>query len=318
MLVYDGIGTEAGALLIGRVIADRGLGEPKVGESTATKITRLRRLLSSHPLENTAVELRAAGRHVRVRTDSRGFFRWRVPGPLPVGEHRVQAHLAAGHRHRVLPGRLFIYPKRPGTLWISDIDDTVLETDVRHKVQMIRGLLTTSAIELNSFPGVAPVLWQSRKAGDALAFVSGSPWQLQPRLRTFMAHRGLPRAPFFLKRIGIGDDTDALFGQGDYKRRQLELLLTLLPGYRVVCFGDSGEHDPEVYRALQLRHPKRVVAVLIHDVGGLQAQDPRVAGQFLFRQWPAAERWLRGRGLLTALTVPTAAPLPGTTTPAAR
>ncbi|MCO4764047.1 MAG: DUF2183 domain-containing protein [Myxococcales bacterium] len=307
VLVYDGIGTEAGALVLGRVIEDRGLDVPKAGESTLRKANRLRRLLASHPLAKATVAISGAGKTAKLQTDERGFFKWRVPGGLEVGVHRVTARLTRGQQQRPVPGQLTVYPKAPGVLWVSDIDDTVLATDVRHKARMIKGLLTTNALELQSFPGVVDVLRAGKAAGHALAFVSGSPWQLQPRLRRFMAHRDLRRAPFFLKRIGLGDDADALMGQDGYKRRQLERLLKLLPGYKVICFGDSGEHDPEIYRALQKRHPGRVLGVLIHDVGGLKPKDPRVAGQVAFRKWPMALAWLERKGLLrTRKTAPTA------------
>lgn len=314
VLVYDGIGTASGALVLGRAVEDRGLDAPKPNESTSRKMTRLRRMIDSHPLVHTRILLRTAGRRKYVKTDARGFFRWKLRGPLPTGTHRVEAELTNGARHRVFPGQLAIFPKKPGTLWVSDIDDTVLKTGVRNKARMIKGLLTHNALELDSYPGAPNLMRRGVASGRALAFVSGSPWQLQPRLRRFMAHRGLPRAPLFLKRIGLGEDTDALFGQGEYKKRQLERLLSLLPGYRVVCFGDSGEHDPEVYRALQRRHPKRVVAVLIHDVGGLQPLDPRVAGQFRFKRWKAAHSWLRAKGLLTPLVQRGSTRLPKATT----
>lgn len=115
------------------------------------------------------------------------------------------------------------------------------------------------------------------------AFISGSPWQLQPRLRRFLRHAGLPRVPLFLKRINLGSDVDAFFDQSAYKQRQLEQLLQLLPSYRVICFNDSSEHDPEVYRALQRRHPEQIQAISIHDVGGLKPRDPQLKDQFQFR-----------------------------------
>lgn len=323
-MLYDGIGTQQGGLVLGRVIEDRGLDAPKDAEPTTRKIRRLRRLLDSHPLPNAAVDLRVASRRGRVRTDKRGYFTWRVAGPLPIGHHQVQATLAGGRLHRVLPGELQIFPSYPagsgqrGVLWVSDIDDTVLRTQVRHKLRMLKGLLTRNARELQAFVGAAEVMRRGAASGVALAFVSGSPWQLQPRLRGFFRHARLPRAPLFLKRIGFGSDADALLDQGEYKRRQLERLLALLPNYDVVCFGDSGEHDPEVYRALQRRHPKLVRAVLIHDVGGLKANSPRLRGQVRFRRWPQAERWLERHGLLPRLATTAATPARTTAAPAPR
>ncbi len=39
---------------------------------------------------------------------------------------------------------------------------------------------------------------------------------------------------------------EKLLAHEDYKRKQIERVIKLLPGYRLVLIGDSGERDPEV------------------------------------------------------------------------
>jgi phosphatidate phosphatase APP1 len=43
-------------------------------------------------------------------------------------------------------------------------------------------------------------------------------------------------------------------------------ILKLLPNRRFVLVGDSGEKDPEIYRFLAKRYPRRIAAILIRNM----------------------------------------------------
>ncbi|MES2569253.1 MAG: App1 family protein, partial [Verrucomicrobiota bacterium] len=65
-----------------------------------------------------------------------------------------------------------------------------------------------------------------------------------------------------LKAFALGGDLATL----EQKIRQITSLMIHLPRRRFILIGDSGEKDPEVYRAIQRLFPAQVEKILIRDV----------------------------------------------------
>jgi phosphatidate phosphatase APP1 len=301
VVIFDGFGTPARARVWGRVLEDKGFSAPKKKESRWRRLKRSYRLLESDEVPNAKVALRVGqGKPAALLSDKEGLFSLELVG-LPVGRHPVTARLP-GHRGplRVMAGQIVVAPTKPGVAVLSDIDDTVLKTGVGNKLKLIKKVLFGNAHQLKSFP-YAPALYRELAArGYPLVFVSGSPINLYPRLRTFFRLRRFPRGSMRLKNLGLGKGSDSLFAQKAYKLAKLREAAALLPGYRFVLIGDSGEKDPEIYRALKKALPRRVVSVLIHNVNKAEAKAPRFAGQLLFGDYRQAARALRKGKLLSA------------------
>ncbi len=307
IVLYDGFGTVDGATLGGRVLEDQGLDRPRRNESWYRRVKRSVQLLESDEIPHAELELKVLGRRQRIKADKEGLFRLALKGPLPAGEHRVSARLLrTKRRQRTIEGRLQVWPRARSkgsaapVAVVSDIDDTVLESGVTNKKKLIWRLLTRNATQLKSYAG-APALYRALRArGYPIVFVSGSPVNLYPRLRHFFARQRFPRAPMLLKNLGLSKGSDKLFGQRAYKLRQIATVQRLLPGYRLLLIGDSGEKDPEIYAAVQRQAPERVVATLIHRVTDEKASSRRFAGQLLFARYAEAARELRRRRLIAA------------------
>ena len=281
----------------GRVVVDPGLAPPGKEEGKLAKLRRTIAVMESDELPRAKVELSVLGRRVRATADDEGFFTLDLAGPLKQGNHRVNARLLGKSRkYRAPPGRLLIWPRKPGIAVISDIDDTVLQTGVTSKARMLRKVLFSNAHDLNSYSN-APSLyrvWAGR--GYPVVYVSGSPFNLYPRIIGFMRLKGFPQSPLFLKNFG----TDSLTEQVAYKLSRIGQAMALLPGYRFILVGDSGEKDPEVYRQVQGLHPKQVMATLIHRVTNEDMTSLRFKGQLLFNFYSGLARVLKEKGLLNA------------------
>jgi phosphatidate phosphatase APP1 len=234
-----------------------------------------------------------------VTSDEEGLFRLDLPGPLPVGRHPVKATLHDDERRfRVAPASLQVFAAKPGVAVISDIDDTVLDSQVRSKRKLVWKVLTSNARKLKTFAG-APELYRAlAKKGYPIVFVSGSPINLYTRLRRFFGLRGFPAAPLMLKNLGRGEGSDSLLEQQAYKLKRIDEVAALLPGYRLILIGDSGEKDPEIYARAAKKRPKQVKAILIHDVTGEKQSASRFRGQLLFKRYARAAGQLRKQALL--------------------
>lgn len=302
IVIYNGIGTTAAARLWGRVLEDKGPGAVAAGESKLRKLQRSWHELESDEIEHAQLSVRVLGRAYPVRADDEGLFELELRGPLPPGSHPVDAAMS-DRPFRVERGQLLVWPARPGVAVVSDIDDTVLQTGVGNKVRMMKRVLFSNALDLKTFEG-APELYRCwRRRGYPLIFVSGSPVNLYSRLTQFLTVHGFPEAALLLKNLGAGKGADALTEQQEYKLRRVRQVQALLPGYRLLLVGDSGEKDPEVYAEVRRADEKGVAGIFIHRVTADRPDSPRLRGELLFNDYPSLARELGKRRALTAAEV---------------
>ena len=119
-----------------------------------------------------------------------------------------------------------------------------------------------------------PALYRSWKQtlGDRVQFhvVSAGPWQLNEPLRQFTQEAGFPPFSWQMRSVDINAANlrELTAKPYDFKVPAIEELMRLFPKRHVVCVGDSGEQDPEVYAKILSEFPDRVDAVFIRDVGG--------------------------------------------------
>lgn len=184
---------------------------------------------------------------------------------------------------RVFAGRLqFI--GRSGVSVVSDIDDTIKDSNVTDKPQLA---LNTFVRDFRAASGMA-ALYQRWAASGPVAFhyVSGSPFQLYPDLAAFVQKEAFPAGSVHLRKFRLKDRSllDFFGDPRQFKLRTIRPLLDRFRGRQFVLVGDSGEKDPEVYAQLARECPN-VVAILIRRVTNEDLTTPRLAS--LFEPLPA-------------------------------
>ncbi len=165
---------------------------------------------------------------------------------------------------------------------VSDIDDTVKVTEIPAGRRAV--LRNTFLREFRAAEGMRErylkFVEEAGPAGDVcFHYVSGSPWQLYELLARFLIDESrFPAGTFHMKNLrknllepGALDTIKAFAVGGDLatldqKVRQITQLMLNLPGRRFILVGDSGEKDPEVYRAIRELFPAQVQKVFIRDV----------------------------------------------------
>ena len=235
------------------------------------------------------IQLQVGTQTFTALTDHDGVFE--VEGAitgarLRPGPNSVLAVALDDRGHHAVParGQVFILPATPAVAVISDIDDTVVVSNITSKRGMIKTALFSNAAQLRATPGTAEALRRAASAGAVATFyLSGSPQNFADRIEEFFRINGFPAGPVLLKNFG----TDPTFDQVRYKTSHLERILAAHPKTRFVLLGDSGERDPEIYAALRTRHPDRVVAIVIREVPGGDNQPSRFAGMTLVPDFSA-------------------------------
>lgn len=204
-----------------------------------------------------------------TRTDDEGYWSLAMNQPLALapGWHEIETTPPASS-----PAALLVADPAALLGIISDLDDTVLVSDVLDKRALLKNTLAVPPENRVPVSGLAEhyqrlLLLNPTPAATPVFYVSASPKQLTDNLRGFLRHHGFPRGVLHLKELS-DNSTDSLLGsdQTAYKSRALEAILLAFPNTRFALFGDDGEHDPEIYDALREKFPDRVAGIWIRRV----------------------------------------------------
>ena len=272
--VYRGFGTAERARIMGRVLevdhtTPSGAGDPR-WRNVFAALGRF----ESDEVPGARVALRYGDTVKEVVTDQEGYFTAWVDGTAPeeagTGWRRVSADVIepAGLSGE---GRILVPSASARVGIISDLDDTVIRTGVRRLVRMLAATFLENARTRLPFPGVA-AFYQALHAGATgsapapIFYVSSSPWNMHDFLLEFLEIRGIPVGPLLLRDWTMTRETFLPRGHHSHKTEAIELIFATYPDLPFILIGDSGQHDPEIYREMARRHPGRVPAIYIRDV----------------------------------------------------
>ena len=161
-------------------------------------------------------------------------------------------------------GRVQLIPSQ-GLSVISDIDDTIKESMVANKRQLLRN---TFLKDFRSVHGMAELYQRWHQAGAELHYVSSSPWQLFQALKQLQMEHGFPEGTIHLRNFRLRDQLlkRVLIIRRRGKATAIRRMFKNFPHRRFVLVGDSGEKDPEIYRKIFRKYGGRIDGVFIRDV----------------------------------------------------
>jgi len=269
--LYTAFGTADGYSLEGRVIEQRGHAATTASDSWFANLWRSMRRIVSDEFENFRVELSIAEYHWFVSTDAEGYFRVDV-GPeksLASGWHTV--HATSADHSVTTAGSLLIVDNANPLGIISDMDDTLLVSDVNHKAQLLANTFLKNAQQRIAVAGAADALRRLLASNPAptsaaIVYLTASPKQLYANIEEFLDVQSFPRGVLIAKRVTDDKTTEPLFDQYAYKTAKIEDIFRRIPQTKFILLGDDGEKDPETYRDIAAKFPARVAVVYIRKV----------------------------------------------------
>lgn len=272
---YRGYGSRTELFLIGRVFrqsTDAGRAAPA---SAWRHVKDIGRRVARRGLAGAVVHARFGSAEQWVETDADGYFRLHLHLPDPPEPGRLWHWVDVVLREpEVVEARAQVYIPPPECRYvvISDIDDTVMFTGVANRAAMLWRLFVQGARSRVAFPGVAG-FYRALHAGvsgdqhNPMLYVSRGPWGLYDILDEFFRLHRIPVGPIlFLREWGLRWTRPLPRKATDHKRLLIDNMLALYKDLPFVLIGDSGQHDPEVYRDIVDRHRDRVLAVYIRNV----------------------------------------------------
>jgi phosphatidate phosphatase APP1 len=263
----------------GRVLRDRGI-RLTPGKTSWQNLKKSIKRFGSKEIPGVRIKVRFGQDEFEVISDHEGYFTIdrAVQSTLDRDQHRWHeitfSFLDAGSEFpldKVFTGKLLSPDQKASFGVISDIDDTILKTDVTSllKIRMLVNTLLKSARQRQSVEGMSDLLkflcWKDPQIENPVWYVSNSPWNVYDLLQDFLALQEFPRGPVMLRDYGMHLLRNKPMEQ-KHKYRTLETIFRLNQDLGFILIGDNTSNDVDFYLRAAREFPKQVKAVYIRKV----------------------------------------------------
>lgn len=280
LIPYRGTGNRKEAFVSGRLIENRNIRPAREQDSRWNNLRAMYKRFESNEIPGARVQADFYGEKLETTTDEEGYFHFRLSVPAHI-DSRLTAHPVhfrlldkiGNNKGPVLADSFIHIPQEKSDYGIiSDIDDTVLQTSATSFIRMIQQTFLYNARTRLPFKGVAAfyrALHEGKEIDETnnpLYYVSSSPWNLYDMLEDFLEIQQIPPGPLLLRDLGLKPDTLFSSGHKNHKLKQIEKIFSLTGNLPFILIGDSGQKDPEIYREVIRKYPKRVHVAYIRDV----------------------------------------------------
>jgi phosphatidate phosphatase APP1 len=272
---YRGWVTREKAVVLGRaVLADVAL------EAMLERSPRVIRVAYERfgTLESSPVPVQVAWEEQSTTTssDSGGFVdvSFPVQGTPPLHTTRAQLSLHGAAGAATVAEIFGLHPAAAFGV-ISDIDDTVLETELSNPYKRVLQLIYSEQRMRLPFDGIASLYQALSQQNNPIFYVSNAPWNLYAHVAELLDHHQIPKGPLLLRDSRIAERVvrDEASGQVlVHKQRALRRIVEDHPQLNFVLLGDSSRRDPLRYVEVAEAFPGRVAAIYIRRVSGVLAR----------------------------------------------
>lgn len=271
---YLGYGTSNRLNLRGRVLEDKGITHATDNDTLWKNLHNMYLRFASDEIAGARVSAHFGEHQVSVVADDEGFFEveMNLQTPLKPTQHWYDVALQLdGYpgqpQAQAAPaqGSVLVPPPDAHFAIISDIDDTVLQSDVIHVLRLARNVFLENAHTRLPFAGVAAFYRALQSQGNPIFYLSSSPWNIYDLLIDFFDVRRIPLGPLFLTDLGLSPMQFISPSHKDHKQAWITRLLETYTALPFILLGDSSQKDPEIYMEAALANPGRILAIYIRD-----------------------------------------------------
>lgn len=269
---YRSYGTTQRLLVLGRALEDEGHLPADPAHSRWRNFREALKRFAADPISHARVTASYGGESVTFEADDEGFLHhWlSLPAPLTTtGWNEVSLRLANDPAARPGTAHVLVPSAHARYGVISDLDDTVLQSNVDTPLHAARLMLFENARTRLPFAGVAAfyralVAGRSGDDGNPIFYISSSPWNVHGVLADFLDAQGIPLGPLLLR---DWDLAPSLVRNAGHKAVLMREVFTSFPAMPFILVGDTSQEDPEIYADAVREHPDRILAIYIRDVG---------------------------------------------------
>lgn len=273
---YLGYSSDHRLYLNGRVLEDEKI-TTEENETFARTIWNNFKRLESDEVRNVPITLEIGQLIHQTMTDREGYFTFdqKEGISLSSSEHWLKIILKANFIYRrkeyqlSQSGEIYLPSSEAVFGIISDIDDTILHTDVLSRLKMLRNTLLKNAYGRQPLPGMSAWLNGLRKGPNGyfqnpVFYVSRSPRNIFDYLSTFLTINDFPKGPILLRDFGkTGYRPDNYAG---HKKDEINRILLSYPELPFILIGDIADRDPEIYRSFQEKYPHQIIGIYLRNI----------------------------------------------------
>src|SRR5688572_6445216 len=266
LLPYRGWVTPEKAVVLGRtVLADVAL------EARLAHMPRLARVAYERflTLETSAAAVRVSwsGQELSASSDAAGFIdvSFALSQP-PLEKTHAQLRLAADSAATAtgtaaVSAEVFGLSPAASFGVISDIDDTVLDTELTNPYKRALQLIYSEQRMRLPFDGIAALYQAFAQRNNPIFYVSNAPWNLYGHVAELLDQHEIPKGPLLLRDSRLAERIVPESPGGEllvHKQRALRRIVTDHPRLPFVMLGDSSRRDPLRYVEVAEAYPGRV------------------------------------------------------------
>ncbi len=175
--------------------------------------------------------------------------------------------VSVSHLNEQIYQETFNFPEKIDFVVVSDIDDTILVTEVSSKVRLIYNSLLKKHKKREPVAGT-PEFYQHMASGTPglgipyFVYLSSSPAFLSRPLKAFLKNNAFPQGTVILKKSLTSGEHES------HKSGWLKKIVEQYPEKPLILIGDSGEKDPVIYQKFtENNDPNKLVkGIIIHQV----------------------------------------------------
>ena len=275
ILPFIGFGNDEKIISKGRVLEKSKAKLASETDGRWRNLVRMFHLFETDEVPHARVRAIFGERETEIKADGEGYFDLEFDVGAR-GEtalwHELELELIepSSENRAKTNGQILIPPASAKFGVISDIDDTVIKTNVTNKLKMLATTVLTNEHTRAPFEGVAEFYRALQNGRDGnennpIFYVSSSPWNLYTLLIELFKKREIPLGPLFLKDFG----PHTIFHASDHQTHKLENIRRVLDAYPHLPFiliGDDGEQDPQIYRQIVSQYKDKIRVIYIRKV----------------------------------------------------
>jgi phosphatidate phosphatase APP1 len=274
---YRSYGTATELRVMGRVLRDAELPASVAEASSWENLLATYRRFETDEVPGARVRITLGDATTECSAGNEGYFEavLRPTNPLPPDDawHTAAIELLSpiGSEPVRATARSLVPAAAARFGIVSDIDDTVIQSDATALLRMARHLLLGNARTRMPFAGVA-AFYRALQGGagghasNPLFYVSSSPWNLYDLLIEVFEHNGIPLGPLMLRDWGLTSEELLPTRHAAHKGVAIARILDTYPHLPFVLIGDSGQEDPEIYASIIRQYPGRILAAYIRSI----------------------------------------------------
>lgn len=260
--------------LRGRLIKENNLTPASDKDSVWTNLSNIRKRFWVKGIGKAKGRLFTLGRCIEFETNKKGYFEIDYELKDSLFVERIWNEFKI-----VFPDLDLNYYEEEGIISppinaefgiISDIDDTVVHSNVKNKFKLFFKAMISNAFSKRAIRGTSRLFNALARGKNGIPnpvfYVSRSPMQLYDVLEDFFDLNNFPRGPVLLRNLNKEADKSLVAHKKIQKYNIISRIFDDIPNLPFILIGDSSEKDAMIYLQIAEDFPGRVKQIFIRLV----------------------------------------------------